>query len=124
MTSNRALNTEYVEGWLAADSSRVLGTLTADAVILPHNQPAFEGHDMIRSFWWLPDGPPINLTQYDVSIDEIVVSGDIGYTRGQHSLGWDYDGQSVVSKGKFIRISRKGSDGVWKYSRLIWNDTP
>lgn len=120
----RDLSANYVERWMASDSAGVLATLTDDVILMPHNRNIIQGKDELKLFWWPPDTPPSPLTSYDEIIDEIAVSGDIGYNRGHHLVRWTYENKPDSSKGKYIKVARKGADGVWKYSRLIWNDTP
>ena len=61
--------------------------------------------------------------QIEYSSDEIAVAGDLGFDRGtyRHTLTPKAGGTPITENGKYLWIYRRGSDGAWKQSRVIWN---
>jgi ketosteroid isomerase-like protein len=59
------------------------------------------------------------------SSEEIVAVGDWGFDRGTYrqTLTPKGGGAAITDTGKYLWIYRRGSDGSWKQSRVMWNSS-
>ena len=55
--------------------------------------------------------------------EEIVVSGDWGFDRGTYRYTETprEGGRTVVTEGHYLWLSRRDTDGEWRFARIIWN---
>lgn len=111
----------YAENWLANEPDAVMRTLSDDAVIVPSGEPAIEGSEAIREFWWPADQPPTTVTGYAVRQLEVGGLPGFAYVRGAYSLSFDYDGAQFESEGTYLSLLRRGDRG-WRISHRLWND--
>lgn len=116
---------EYVNGWLAGDASRVMATLTEDAVLMPHHgDPVREGTDAISAFWF-PDGEiTAPVTAYELTVNEISGCDELAIVRGRLvNLTFEFQGKTYTQDtGNYLSVLRKGDDDQWRMSHRIWND--
>jgi ketosteroid isomerase-like protein len=61
--------------------------------------------DSVRAFWFPPSDTAFRLTTYDVSNQQIHVSGDLAVAEGHSSLAWEN-----VFRGSIISSSTSSSD--------------
>lgn len=111
----------YAEAWLTNEPDAIMRTLTDDAVIVPSGEPAVEGPEAIREFWWPDDEPPTTVTGYAVRQREAGGVPGFAYVRGTYSLSFDYDGALFESEGTYLSLLRRGDRG-WRISHRMWND--
>lgn len=111
----------YAEAWLTNEPDAIMRTLTDDAVIVPSGEPAIEGREAIREFWWPPDEPPTTVTGYAVRQQEAGGRPGFAYVRGTYSLSFDYDGALFETEGTYLSLLRRGDRG-WRISHRMWND--
>lgn len=91
---------------------------TEDAIILPPNAPAVEGHAAILDF--LQTFP--SFSDYRQETQEIEGFGDFAYDRETYSVMMMPPGlPAVKDTGKIIWIWKKQTDGTWKLWREIWS---
>ena len=116
-------NQAYVDAWLANDPERVMGTLSDDAVLIPHHgvDPVI-GSRAIREFWFPPDSPPTEVSHMVNTITEILGSGDLAVVWGRSELEFTYDGATYKNEGNYLAVLKRGDDGRWRIARRIWND--
>lgn len=122
------LERAYTGAWVRNDTTAVLATLTADAVLLPSRNEPRSGLDSIRAFWF-PAGPPTVVTAYETRIDEIAGVADLAYVRGRGDLSFEWvddagERQQRRSRSTFLMIARRSADGDWKIARRMWSDLP
>jgi len=120
----RANDSTYVSAWMRDDTSGVLSTLTADAVLVPGGMQPVRGLAGARAFWFPQDGSHTKLSTFNRSIDEIDGTGDVAYIRGSDSLRFTYskDGatQDQSLRSITLAIVRRQRDGSWRISRMMW----
>ncbi len=92
---------------------------TADAVIMPPNEPAVQGRDAIRD--WYANFPPV--ADVRLPIMEIGGSGDIAYVRGTYTLTMAIEGtpEPVTDTGKNLAVWQRQPDGSWKMAVDTFN---
>ena len=116
---------EYVAAWLAGDSERVMATLTADAVLIPHHGLApVSGSKAIRAWWWPAGAKPTTIHRFKLEHAEIEGSGSIAFARGTQALEWSTGDKRTAMRGNHLTLLRKGNDGTWRISHQMWGDPP
>ncbi len=111
--------TSRSEAWEAAlnakDIDALVALYTSDARILPPNGKMASGSAAVRNEFgaMIDAGLSGELTSV-----EAMVSGDIGYNVGVHTLR---AGDDLVDTGKYTEIWHRGDDGQWRISNDIWN---
>lgn len=120
----RANDSTYVAAWLQDDTTRVLSTLTTDAVLIPGGLRPLNGVAAAGTFWFPHDGSHTRLSTFSRSIDEIDGSGDVAFIRGSDSLRFTYskDGttQEQSLRSVTFAVARRQRDGTWRISRMMW----
>lgn len=123
-TAIRATQAEYVRAWLADDTAAVLATLSDDAMLIPPRGLPVQGDSAIRAYWWPTDGSRTKITSFTWDIDEVSGTPVLAYTRGQSSLAWQYDKdtvhQAASSRSVNLTLMRKDANGRWRISRQMW----
>lgn len=108
----------WMEAFNSHDAHSLAALYTADAVLLPPNQPAVFGRDAIAAtnaaFFTTGD------FKIDIEALETVVDGQLAYVAGRYRM-WTGDG-TLVDHGKYIEIWR-AVDGEWLISRDIYNSS-
>ena len=107
------------------DADGVAAQYTEDAILMGPNKPAVVGRkaiaDSFRPFFAAFRG---ELSQ---DIEEVEVLGDQAYMRGRLHIKVTAKkgGAKAELHGKYIVIARRDTDGVWRFSRDIYNfDSP
>jgi ketosteroid isomerase-like protein len=120
----RAVDSAYVAGWLANDSSAVLATLDSDVVLLPAGSTPIVGRDAARRFWWPGDGSRTTIVSYAAAVDEVAGNATLAYLRGTSTLAFTYERDTVRSRGTSrtmtLTVVRKREDGRWRIVRRMW----
>jgi uncharacterized protein (TIGR02246 family) len=104
-----------LEGWMAVWDE--------EGIRMAPGAPAIAGKEKIREAM----ASIIKDYKQKVTLDiqEVRVSGDIGYVRGDGvvEISWKPgDPLTVLSDGKFLSVCRRQADGSWKLYRDIFND--
>ena len=124
----RAVHEAYRKAWLANDREGVLRLFDRDAVLLPHHglEPVV-GLEAIRQFWFAP-GPPTEITLFEQDYDEVTADGSHGLVRGRSRVQWTVQKDSELehwrNAGTFLTVLRRGDDGAWRITHLVWDDPP
>ncbi len=93
-------------------------TYTADAVLLPPNEPAVQGRSDIQA--WFEALPPVS--DFNLKTVEIEGVGDVAFVRGSYTLTMTPEGMDAVADtGKFLDVRHKQADGSWLIHRDIFN---
>jgi uncharacterized protein (TIGR02246 family) len=123
----KAMIETYRTAWLATDGKRVLQTLTDDAVVLPaHGAPAVVGIAAIEKYWFSPGGPPVTISELDITVDEVSANGTLAFARGSHRVGWTVTQDGAMHRhfhaGTFLNVMKKMPDGPWRIQVHMWDD--
>jgi ketosteroid isomerase-like protein len=95
------------------DTKAFLSFVANGAHFMPFGAPLAQG-DAIRTTWeGLTSMPGFGL-EWQATSAELAASGDIGYTIGSFELITEQDGTAMLTKGKYVTIWGKQSDGSWK----------
>jgi ketosteroid isomerase-like protein len=107
-----------------SDCNAMVANAASDAVIEPPNSASASGIDGIRN-WCTPMFTQMKTKALDVSSKDMDVSSHIAVDRGEYdwTLAPAKGGADVKSKGRYITIWKRQSDGSWKWTRLIWNSS-
>jgi ketosteroid isomerase-like protein len=112
------------DDWSAAaatrDAKRVASFYAEDAIAYPPNEPMAIGKAAAERVWaaYFAD------STYRISwkTTHADVTGALGYTTGTYEDSYKGpDGKAVNSKGKYVCVWRKQSDGTWKAVHDMWN---
>ena len=78
----QAANLAYPAAWLTGEPDRVLATLTEDVVLMPSGglEPTV-GITAARDFFWPTDSPPMTVTEFTMTPEEISGSRSLAYAR-------------------------------------------
>ena len=111
----------YVVAINAADVDAWLEFMADDVLWMRDGGPILVGKEAIGS--WGRDAFENAELEYALTTDEVVVSGDLAYVRGTHTVAVaPRDGSERWQvAGKHIYILRRQADGTWKITRSIWN---
>ena len=107
-----------------SDCNAMVANAANDAVIEPPNSGDAKGMDGIKN-WCTPMFTQMKTKSLDVSDKDMDVSGDIAVDHGEYNwtLTPAKGGKDVVSKGRYITVWHRQTDGSWKWTRLIWNSS-
>lgn len=101
---------------LDRDWDKLLSMCTDDITFMPPGDTPVTG-DAVRP--WLESFPIIKAMWWEVSnMDE---SGDLAVARGPVKEMFEIDGEDVPFEGKYCDVLRKGTDGNWRLSMVMWN---
>jgi len=108
----------------SSDCNAMVSNAANDAVIEPPNSESAKGADGIGK-WCQPMFTQMKTKSLDVSSKDVDLSGDIAVDRGDYdwTLTPAKGGKDVHSKGRYVTIWHRQSDGSWKWTRLIWNSS-
>lgn len=112
----------FVAAKLARDVERELSFVTDDAVYTPPGLPDVAGKSALRA-WWTSREAADSLELFDLDPGEIVVAGDLAYSRGTSTSRFRNrrTGQMTTQAVRHLDILRRQPDGRWLISRHIRN---
>jgi uncharacterized protein (TIGR02246 family) len=115
-----ANNARFMQAFEHADAAAITALYTADARLLPPNQPMFAGAAAIKSFW--QGMLSMNIKQPRLETIEIAEQrADIACEVGRYSFTIPLpDGQTVTDVGKYLVVWKRVG-GTWKLHLDIWN---
>jgi len=114
----REASATYVRTALARDEAGWMAVSADDAVFMPPNVPRLETREA-RSAWFTAFP---SMTSLVVTPVEIVGKGDLAFARGTYSFTMMPENATpITDSGSYVEIWRKGTDGVWRISRDIFN---
>jgi uncharacterized protein (TIGR02246 family) len=120
---------KYRTSWLAGDSEGVLSTFTDDGVLLPASAGApVIGREAMRNYWWPAGGPPIKITKFEVTCEQVGGDGQIAYVFGRDELSWTMEENGAEKNhsnfSTYLNVMKKLPDGSWRISHHMWDDDP
>jgi len=111
---------EMVEPWNRAvidrDWDALLSMCNDDMIFMPPGDRPVSG-DAIRP--WLDGFPTVTSMFWD--IDDVLESGPLATVRGSVRQTFAMEGEEVRVDGKYCDVLRRGGDGEWRFSLIIWN---
>jgi ketosteroid isomerase-like protein len=120
----RAVDSVFVDAWLRDDTTGVMNTLAADAVLMPAGQTVLSTPAAIRAFWWPNDGSSTRILTFNRSIDEVGGAGDVAWMRRTDSLTFTYakagTTSNLTSRSMSLAVLRRQPNGAWRFSRVMW----
>ena len=120
----RAATLGYRDAWLTNDATRIMATLTPDAVLVPSGLAAIHGSTAIRAFWWPAAAPATTVTAMDLTIETIDGCGDVAFVSGRGTLTFTIADISAPRSlaSTFINVLRRQSNGTWLIAERMWSD--
>ncbi|HXI02615.1 MAG TPA: nuclear transport factor 2 family protein [Candidatus Saccharimonadales bacterium] len=117
----------YAGAWIKNRPPLILHLFEDDAVLLPHSgAPPVQGPDAMRDYWWPDGGADFWVTKMEITPDEIVTDGNLGYYRGRFSVGFDIrDGEkktSYTNEGNILAVFHRDDGLRWYIKALSWDD--
>jgi ketosteroid isomerase-like protein len=118
--SAAALVQETIGPWTRAcverDWDALLGMCDADVVFMPPGAAAVSGAAVGS---WLDTFPTIKAMSWSAS--HVEEDGDTAWFHGPVQQTFEIDGNEVRFVGKYACVMRRGKDGRWLRSLVIWN---
>jgi uncharacterized protein (TIGR02246 family) len=105
---------------LSGDVERQLSVLSDDAVFMPPGVPTVSGKPALRERWSKRHSEEV-LKSFDVDPGEIVVVGDLAYSRGTSVARGMSNGKPFVDSVRHLDILRRQPDGRWLIARHLRN---
>ena len=120
----RQLYPGFVAAKLARDVERELSFVTEDAVYSPPGGPDVAGKAALRT-WWTSREATDSLELFELDPGEIIVAGDLAYSRGKSTSRFRNRRTRQVSNQvvRHLDILRRQPDGRWLISRHIRNSS-
>lgn len=107
------------DAWLGSfnggDVAGLVLSYTADARLLPPDEPPIAGSEAIEAFWQAYGPGQVRLAQGDVESTKI---GELWFREGAYQAQFADEGEPRV--GKFIELWKQ-ENGNWLMYRQIWN---
>ena len=115
-----ALDNDWSNAAVAKNVDRVASFYAADAVVYPPNEPIAVGRAAARKVWARYFADPTYQVSWKTT--SAGVENNTGWTAGTYQDSWKgSDGKTIVGKGKYLCVWRKGADGKWKAIHDMWN---
>ena len=120
----RQMFAAFVAAKLARDVERELSFVTDDAVYMPPGMPDVAGRAALR-VWWTSREAADSLEVFELDPGEIVVAGDLAYSRGTSTSRFRNrrTGQTSNQVVRHLDILRRQQDGQWLILRHIRNSS-
>jgi len=110
----------YINPWSRAcverDWDALLAMCNDDMVFMPPGTNAVSGGSMRQ---WLDSLPTVKAMSW--SIARIRQDGDTACLHGPVKQTFTIEGRDEHFDGKYCDVMRRGSDGKWRFSLIIWN---
>jgi ketosteroid isomerase-like protein len=117
----RRLDAEFMKAANAKNAGALVKAFYApDAVLLPPNHPAVEGHAGIQGF--LQGMIDSGFNSITLETTSVASAGDLAYGRGRYTLSLTPAGGAPVQDvGKYIVTYRRSASGPWRAVADIFN---
>ena len=117
----RAATREWNAAEAAKDLEKCVSFYAADGERFATASPAIRGRDALRAEWQKYLSSP-GTFQWSTNKVEVSSSGDLAYETGTFLLSTvDKTGQPTTTKGKYVCVWKKQTDGKWKVVEDIDN---
>lgn len=116
-----ATNIKFADGLNRGDIDAMLTAYASDAIVMQPNQPAWRGHDGIRT-----GGQGMfsaaTLSGVTFHTDDVQIAGDLAVETGRYEMTLTpKQGKAINDKGKYLTVWQRQADGSWKVIRDISN---
>jgi ketosteroid isomerase-like protein len=113
----------FAEAYNRGDIDAVAAMYTEDAIAFPPDAAVVKGRAALHDLWKSSrDG---GVTKVTLLTETVEGAGDLAIETGSGELQVrDAGGASGVQRMKFVVVWCRGSDGVWRLHRDIWNGLP
>ena len=124
----RAADSAFAAAASAHDLDGSVGSLTADAIMFPPDQPPLVGRAAIRAYMRESFATPGFSVSWTTDTVVVSASGDMAYSFGRSR--YTFPGRSGApgavdtAHGKGVSIWRRDPDGQWRTVADIWNGAP
>lgn len=117
----------FIRAWERAfdegDYRRMAAFYTRDARLIGTNMETVDGRHDIEAFWQTAcEGGRAAGLRRVIDLDEVRVSGDLGYMRGTVFLS--RAGSDVSTRVRYVTLWRREEDAVWRLSVDISSAAP
>jgi uncharacterized protein (TIGR02246 family) len=104
------------------DAKTIAGHFTKDGVLMAPGEEVASGTEAVEAYY--SKIFKAYHTELDSWYEEIEVSGDLGFGRGEArvTLVDKSTGDTTHSSSKYLNIVKRQEDGSWKTSHDVWND--
>lgn len=116
-----AVSSARAKAFNEGNAEVIASHFTEDAILMAPGKPASSGKEAVRTYYQAIFDE--YKTELDSYYEEVEVSGDLAYGRGEAvvRLTPHKGGSSTVAKSKYLNILRRQPDGSWKTTHDIWN---
>ena len=107
--------------YATADGEGMASLYAEDALLMPPGAPAVTGRAAIRTFLGedAAKTKAAGLAIKNGTVTGAEVSGDTGWVSGNYTV---VDGSGMaVDSGSYLSVHQRDANGVWLYTRDIWN---
>jgi len=117
-----AIDKKFMEDVNRGDAAAGAAAYTDDAILMPPNHSPLEGKQAIEQYL-AEIAPQFQASNFQLSILEVDVQGDMTIVRGTYSANITIPGVDapMEDRGKTLQVWKKQADGSWKIHRDIWN---
>jgi ketosteroid isomerase-like protein len=118
----RDLDAQWSAAAGAKNLEKTVSFYSADAIVMPPNDPAATSSEAIRKGWQDLLASPGLVISWKTTKVEVAKSGDLACLSGTYELTMnDASSKPVNDHGKYVEVWEKQSDGKWKCGTDIWN---
>jgi uncharacterized protein (TIGR02246 family) len=118
----RAIDAAWSQAFATGDGNALAAVYTADATVLPSNEPIQKGEAVKKYFVGFTEGYS---GTFEFTPTAVEGRGDLAYTVGTYraTLTEKKAGAKPfpTEEGKYITVVKKQPDGSWKIAYDIWN---
>lgn len=118
----RAMDADWARAATAGDGNALAAFYTADAVVMPPNEPTIRG-EAAKQYWI--DFTNQFTAQVELATEVADGRGDLGFTSGtwRMTLTPKTTGAKPMPtlEGRYLGVVKKQADGSWKLAYDIWN---
>lgn len=109
----------FVDAFGRGDAAAVAAWYTADATLLPPDNPLVKGRDAIQAFW--QGAMSTGVREAKLETLEVESRGDLAYEVGRFGMAIQpQGGERAEMAGKYVVVWRREGDG-WRMQVDIWN---
>ncbi|GAB5520621.1 MAG: hypothetical protein RhofKO_28720 [Rhodothermales bacterium] len=113
----------FSQAYMDGDVEALMAIYTDDAVIFPERTEYMRGDDALRRYWTLSEGQRI--IHHQLMPVEVEVEGDMASDFGYYEVRGERNGEAWgPTRGKYLVVWKKGTDGMWRMHLDMWNQAP
>lgn len=109
----------FTDAFGREDAAAIAAWYTADATLLPPDNPMVKGRDSIQTFW--QGAMTMGVREAALTTLEVESRGDLAYEVGRFEMAvQSQGGERVELTGKYVVVWKLDGDG-WRMHVDIWN---